>query len=142
MPTNIQQFAVFLGFGTLAIALQAQPLLEHWTLMQSDPIANYYLDKGASGRHGGYLTYWVLVAYNYDPQFDGAKPYRSARILRYAQCEARLQDTKSFFQYGGPMGQGEVVWASTIDDDTLRMEPVEPDSVEAKLFDIACSNSD
>jgi hypothetical protein len=133
---------MFLWFSTLAIAQQVQPPQEHWTLMQSDPIANYYLDKGTSGRRGEYLVYWTLVAYNYAPQFDGAKPYRSARMLRYAQCETRKQDTKSFFQYGGPMGQGELVWASTIEEDTLRMEPVEPESVEAMLFDSACSNQD
>ena len=142
MPRKILQCAVFLGLGTLAIALQAQPLQEHWSLMQSDPIAKYYLDKETSGRRGEYLFYWILVDYNYDPQFDGAKPYRSARMLRYAQCETRKQDTKSFFQYGGPMGQGELVWASTIEEDTLHMEPVEPKSVEAKLFDSACSSHD
>jgi hypothetical protein len=142
MPRKILQCAMFLGFGTLAIAQLAQPPQEHWTLMQSNPIADYYLDKGTSDKRGGYLMYWVLVAYNYDPKFDGARPYRSARILRYAQCEAHIQDTKSFFQYGGPMGQGELVWASTIEEDTLHMEPVEPESVEAKLFDSACSNHD
>jgi hypothetical protein len=142
MPRKILKRAAFLCIGTLGIALKAQSPEEHWTLMQSDPIANYYLDKGTSGRQGEYLLYWVLVAYKYDPQFDAAKPYRSARILRYAQCKNRKQDTKSFFQYGGPMGQGELVWASTIQEDTLRMEPVEPESTEAKLFDSACSNQD
>jgi hypothetical protein len=142
MPKRILQRAVLLWFSTLAIALQAQPPQEHWTLTQSDPIATYYLDKASSRRQGEFLMYWILVAYNYDAQFDGARPYRSARILRYAQCETRRQDTKSFFQYGGPMGQGELVWASTIEEDTLRMEPVEPESVEAMLFDKACSNQD
>ena len=88
---------------------------------------------------GTYLTYWILVNFDYDPKFDGAEPYKSARLLRYANCAAREQDTKAYFQYHGPMGQGEPTYALTFDDATMRMEAAEPGSVSEQILAIACS---
>lgn len=119
---------------------QAAP--ETWTLVRNEPSIAYFMDRTSVRMQGIYLTYWILVNFVYDPKFYGAEPYRSAQLLRYANCATREQDTKSLFQYHAPMGRGEPVWAQTFDDATMRMGPVEPGSVGAQILDIACSLKD
>jgi hypothetical protein len=129
-----------LCLSTWAIAVQAGALPERWTLVRSEPGIAYYLDERTLSTQATYLTYWILLDFDYGPKYDGAKPYKSARILKHADCSARTQDTKSFFQYDAPMGQGELRWASTFEDDVLRMEPVEPGGVAARLLELACAS--
>ncbi len=129
-----------LCLSTCAIAVQAEAPTERWTLVHSEPGIAYYLDERTVITQGSYLTYWILIDFDYGPKYDGAKPYKSARLLQRAHCAVRAQDTKSFFQYDAPMGQGELRWASTVEDDLLRMEPVEPGGIAAKILDMACSS--
>jgi hypothetical protein len=129
-----------LCLSTWAIAAHAEVPTERWTLVHSEPGIAYYLDEGTVSTQGVYLMYWVLVDFDYGPRYDGAKPYKSARLLKRAHCAVRAQDTKSFFQYDAPMGQGELRWASTVEDDVLRMEPVDPGGVAAKILDLTCAS--
>ena len=128
-----------LCLGSAGCATQPHFAPEAWTLVHSEPTMAYYLDKGSVRLQGRYLTYWILVNFNYDPKFDGAEPYKSAQLLRYANCATREQDTKTLLQYHAPMGRGEPTWALTFEDDSMRMEPAEPGSVAAQLLEVACS---
>jgi hypothetical protein len=123
--------------GVWAMPAHAGP--QTWTLVHQAPGIAYHLDAATPRMQGPYLSYWILVSFRYDPRFDGAQPYRSARILRYADCANRQQDTKSVLQYHSLMGQGQPIWVQTFDDATLRMEAVEPGSLSAHLLDRACS---
>ncbi len=135
---SLQRTAVLCVNGfLLGVPCQAAP--ESWTLVRTEPIIAYYFGKATNQMNGRYLTYWILVNFNYDPKFEGAEPYKSATLLRYANCATREQDTKSLFQYRAPMGRGEPIWAQTFDEATMRMEAVEPGSVGAQILDIACS---
>jgi hypothetical protein len=136
--TTLQQVAVTC-LGSLLLATQSQAAPASWTLVRSEPSIAYYLNKSTVRMRGTYLTYWILVNFSYDPKFDGAEPYKSALLLRYANCATREQDTKSLLQYHAPMGRGEPIWAQSFDDATMRMESVESGSVSAQLLDIACS---
>lgn len=126
--------------SSLAATVQAQAQPEHWTLVHSEPGTNHYIDRQSVSTQGAYLTYWVLVNFDYGSHYAQAKPYRSARLLHYAHCATRAQDTKSFFQYYAPMGIGERGYEVTFEDHALRMEPVQPGSLAARLLDIACAN--
>ncbi|MBN8487617.1 MAG: hypothetical protein J0M20_07835 [Burkholderiales bacterium] len=128
-----------LCLGLWAGALTAQAAPPSWTLVRREAGMAYHLDTSALRMQGPYLSYWILVRFRYDPRFDGALPYRSARILRYADCASRRQDTKSVLQYHTPMGQGQPIWEQSFDDATLRLEPVEPGSLSARLLDRACA---
>jgi hypothetical protein len=112
---------------------------ESWTLVRRESAMAYHLDRLSVRMQGTYLTYWVLVTFTYDPKFDSALPYKSARLLVYANCATREQDTKSILQYHTPMGKGEPIWAQTFDEATMRMESVEPGTVSAQVLDMACS---
>ncbi len=136
---NALRHATLLCWIGAAHAAQPDAVPEPWIRVRSEPSATYYLDRGTVRMQGAYLTYWILVNFEYDPRFDGAEPYKSARLLRYAHCTTREQDTKSFVQHHAPMGQGEPTDSLTFDDATLRMEVAEPGSVGAQILDIACS---
>jgi hypothetical protein len=128
-----------LCLGGLAIATQLHASPEAWTLARSEPGMAYYLDKESVRMQGAHLAYRILVTFTYDPKLDGARPFKSAQLLRIANCSTREQDTKSFLQFHAPMGEGEPAWEATFDDATLRMEPVEPGSVGAQILEMACS---
>jgi len=128
---------VCLGLWVGAVSAQVGP--PTWTLVRSESGMRYHLDTSTLRMQGPVLHYWILVSFRYDPRFNDALPYRSARILRYADCTSRTQDTKSVLQYRTPMGLGEPIWAQSFDDATLRLEPVEPGSLSAQLLDKACS---
>ena len=128
-----------LCLGSIVFCAQSQVVQNSWTLVHRESGISYYLDTGAVGAEGPYRSYWVLVTFQYDPQFEGVRPFKSARLLRYAKCAAREQDTKSIFQYHTSMGEGEPAWAVTLDDVDLTMEPVEPGSVGARIMEMACS---
>jgi hypothetical protein len=133
------RLTALLCLSSAAVATQAIAAPESWTVVRSEQAVTYYLDKGSVRMQGVFLTYWVLVNFNYDPRFDGAEPYKSARLLRYANCATREQDTKSFLQHHAPMGHGEPTYALTFEDTSIRMEVAEPGSVSAQILDIACS---
>jgi hypothetical protein len=99
----------------------------------------YHLDTATLRMQGPHLSYWILVTFRYDPRFDDALPYRSARILRVADCARRRQDTQAVLQYHSLRGQGQPIWAQRFDDATLQLEPVEAGSLSAQLLDKACS---
>jgi hypothetical protein len=139
MSVGALRLAAILCLSSAGFAKQCNAASEPWTLVRSEPTIAYYLDKETVRKQGEYLTYWIMVNFNYDPKFDGAEPYKSAQLLRYANCATREQDTKSLLQYHAPMGRGEPTWALTFEDDTMRMEPVEPGSVGAQILEIACS---
>jgi hypothetical protein len=126
----------------LVCSAGAQATAARWTL--ADPLVRviYRLDAQENRKLGRYLEYWVTVDFDYAPQFDTARPYRSARILRRADCVAGTQDTVSILQFDAAMGQGNLLWASMVDDETLRMEPAAPESVAAMLLSWACSGAD
>jgi len=135
---TLQRF-VALWLCTWAFAIPSQAAPETWTLVRSEPNVAYYLNKQTVRMLGTYLTYSILVDFDYGSRYDGAEPYKSAQLLRYANCATLEQDTKSLYQYRGPMGQGEMVWAATFEDTTLHMESVEPESVSAQILQIACA---
>ncbi len=139
MSIEASRLAAVLCLGSAGVATQVNAAPETWTLVRSEPTIAYYLNKETVQIQGGYLAYWILVNFNYDPQFDGAQPYKSARLLRYADCATREQDTKSIFQYHAPMGRGEPTWVLTFEDATIRMQATEPGSVGAQILDVACS---
>ena len=133
------RLATILCLGNLVFATQANASPDTWTLVRSEPSISYYLNERTVRMQGTYLTYWILVNFDYDPKFDGAEPYKSAQLLRYANCATREQDTKSLFQYHAPMGRGEPTWAVIFEDATMHMESAEPESVSAQILDKACS---
>ena len=135
---SLQRTAVHC-FSSFLLATQCQAEPENWTLVRSMPTTAYYLSKATNQIHERYLTYWILVNFNYDPKFEGAEPYMSAKLLRYANCATRQQDTVALFQYRAPMGRGEPIWAQSFDDARMRMEAVEPGSLSAQILDMACS---
>ena len=133
------RLAAVLCLGSAAVASFSYGAPEPWTLVHCEQSVDYYLSKGTVRTQGKFVTYWILVNFNYDPKFDGAEPYKPALILRYANCATREQDTKSYFQYHAPMGQGEPTYALTFDDATIHMEAAQPGSVGAEILAIASS---
>ena len=70
-----------LCLSTCANAVQAEAPTERWTLVHSEPGIAYYLDERTVSTQGSSLTYWILIDFDYGPKYDGAKPYKSARLL-------------------------------------------------------------
>lgn len=137
-PERLPRLAMLcLGLWTAAVPAHAAP--PAWVLVRREAGMAYHLDTSTLRMRGPVLHYWILVSFRYDPRFDDALPYRSARILRYADCATRRQDTKSVLQYHTRMGQGQPIWAQHIDDATLHLEAVEPGSLSARLLDRACA---
>jgi hypothetical protein len=133
------QQAAMLYLSSAASAAQSNPVAHLWTLVRSEQSVAYYLDTGSVRTQGTYIAYWIMVNFSYDPRFDGAEPYKSAKLLRYASCSTREQDTKSLLQYHAPMGQGEPTYALTFEDSTIRMETPEPGSASEQILKFACS---
>jgi hypothetical protein len=131
-----------LCLSLLAGSAGAQTIAGRWTIADPLVAVTYRLDANEGRKLGRYLEYWLTVDFDYAPQFDTGRPYRSARILRRADCAAATQDTMSILQFDAPAGQGNLVWAATVQDDALRLEPVEPGSSAGKLLAWACSAVD
>jgi hypothetical protein len=127
---------------SLTWSAAAQTMPGYLTL--ADPLVGvtYRLDAHKNRKLGRYLEYWVTVDFDYAPQFDAGRPYRSARVLRRADCVAGTQDTVSIQQFDAAMGLGQLVWASTVDAGTLKLEPTELGSVAGALMAWACSAAD
>jgi hypothetical protein len=134
-----QKFASGFLLSLLALNLHAQVPPAEWELVEHAANLAYHVDKREVRFQGMQIDYWVTVEFDYGPELDAAKPYRSARMLRHADCSVGTQDTKSFLQYDAPMGQGELVWASVFEDNALRMEPVDPGSLSERLMQFACT---
>ncbi|MBQ0932656.1 surface-adhesin E family protein [Ideonella alba] len=138
MPLPAAPF-LLLCLDSLCLGSACQAAPQQWTWVRNDLGMRFYLDRANLQPHGPLLHYWILVSFRYDPRLDGAKPYKSALLLRHADCATRTQDTKSVLQYHAPMARGEPVWVQRFDDATLRMEPVGPGSVSATMLDRACA---
>jgi hypothetical protein len=123
-------------------SVDAQTTSARWAVADPSVGVTYRMDAQENRKLGRYLEYWDTVDFDYAPQFDFGRPYRSARILRRADCVAGTQDTVSILQFDAPMGQGNLLWASMVDDETLRLEPAAPESVAAMLLSWACSGAD
>jgi hypothetical protein len=119
-------------------AAHSQTLPQHWHYVAKAADMMYYLDIKNIELRGKYLAYWTLVAFNHAKKYEQIKPYKSARILFYADCTESLQDAKSVLQYNTVSGEGEPVWASITDDEDLIAEPVKGGSINARLMTMAC----
>ena len=128
------------GCALAVTPLQAQTPVEDWVPVHREPGRSIHLGAHPARTPGGLLRYRVLVNFDYGARFDGARPYKSALLVRLAQCDTRAQDTQAVLQYDAPWGQGELVWEMSFDDATLRLEPVEPGSLSALLLDVACAS--
>jgi hypothetical protein len=121
------------------LASHAETLPPHWRYVAKAQDMMYYLDTKNIEVRGKYLAYWTLVSFNHAKKFEQIKPYKSARILIYADCTAGMQDTKSVLQYDTVTGEGDAIWASHMDDEDLIAEPVKHGSINARLMAIACT---
>jgi hypothetical protein len=122
-----------------ALALHAQTLPSHWRYVTKAQDMMFYLDTKNIEFRGKYLAYWTLVAFNHARKYEHIKPYKSVRVLFYADCAGGLQDTKSVLQYDTVAGEGEAIWASHLDDEDLILERVKPGSLNARLMALACA---
>ena len=127
--------------SSLLFANQSLATAEAWTLVHEEPNISYYLERAVSKRQETHLAYWILINFRYDPRLDGAQPYKSVRLLRYANCATRHQDNKSILQFHDTMGQGEPAWVQEFDSAAIRMEPAEVGSLASKLLEVACSRT-
>ena len=136
---HVAQILSALALCIGATGLRAANLPPQWRYVAKAADMMYYLDTRTMEMRGPYWSYWVLVAFNHAKKYEHIKPYKSARILYYADCAAGTQDIKTVLQFTTVKGDGEPVWASHLEDEDLVLEPLKHGSLNERLMLVACS---
>lgn len=98
-------------------------------------IYTVYVDTESIQRNGDIVTLWALFDYVTIQSIVGG-PWLSSKTRREYDCvEARVR-LVGYMTFTGNMGSGEAVYSNSSQG---AWEPISPDSIDRKLWDVACS---
>ena len=94
-----------------------------------------YLDSDSIRRKGNVVTLWALFDYMTIQSIVGG-PWLSSKTRRQYDCVEETVQLLGYMTFTGNMGSGEAVSSNS---EQSRWEPIAPDSIDRKLWDIVCS---
>lgn len=95
-----------------------------------------YVDFGTIKKKGHKVKMWDL--YDFKTVKNSSKGGFFSQVgLDEFDCEEETSRILTFYNYSGNMRSGDIVYSDT-DTDTVKSEPILPDSINQGLFKIAC----
>src|SRR5262249_24140448 len=96
-----------------------------------------YVDTDSIRRKGDLVTLWSLFDYMSIQSIVGG-PWLSSKTRREYDCARERVRLLGYMTFTGNMGNGEAVYSNS---DQSAWEPLAPESIDRKLWDIACSGT-
>src|SRR5215831_8695194 len=94
-----------------------------------------YVDTDSISRKGDIVTLWALFDYMSIQSIVGG-PWLSSKTRREYDCARERVRLLGYMTFTGNMGSGEAVFSNS---DQSAWEPLAPESIDRKLWDIACN---
>ena len=94
-----------------------------------------YVNTDSIRRKGNVVTLWALFDYMTIQSIVGG-PWLSSKTRRQYDCVEEKVQLLGYMTFTGNMGSGEAVYSNS---EQSRWEPIAPDSIDRKLWDIVCS---
>lgn len=94
-----------------------------------------YLDPDTVHRGGDVVTLWALFDYKAIQSIVGG-PWLSSKAHRQFDCAENRVRLLGYMTFTGNMGSGDPVFSNSQES---KWEPVEPESMDRKLLEVACS---
>ena len=94
-----------------------------------------YVDTDSIRRNGDTATLWALFDYMTIQSIVGG-PWLSSKTRREYDCVEERVRLVGYMTFTGNMGSGEAVYSNSSQG---AWEPIEPNSIDRKLWEVACS---
>ena len=94
-----------------------------------------YLETDSIRRKGNVVTLWALFDYMTIQSIVGG-PWLSSKTRRQYDCVEETVQLLGYMTFTGNMGSGEAVYSNA---EQSRWEPIAPDSIDQKVWDLVCS---
>jgi len=94
-----------------------------------------YVDTESIRRKGNIVTLWALFDYMTIQSIVGG-PWLSSKTRRQYDCVEERVQLLGYMTFTGNMGSGEAAYSNS---EQSPWEPMAPDSIDRKLWEIACS---
>jgi hypothetical protein len=94
-----------------------------------------YVDPTTIRRNGDVVTLWALFDFKTIQSIVGG-PWLSSKTQRQFDCVEERVRLLGFMTFTGNMGSGEPVYSNS---EESKWEPVAPDGIDRKLWEVACS---
>jgi hypothetical protein len=98
-------------------------------------IYRVYIDPDNIHHNGDVVTLWALFDYQSIQRIVGG-PWLSSKAQRQFDCAERRIRLLGYMTFTGNMGSGEPVFSNSQESN---WEPITPDSIDNKLWEVACS---
>ena len=100
-------------------------------------IYRVYVDPDNIQRNGDVVTLWALFDYTTIQSIVGG-PWLSSKAQRQFDCAEKRIRLLGYMTFTGNMGSGESVFSNSQE---TKWEPIAPDSIDRKLWEVACSGN-
>jgi len=129
-----------LGMWLLIVPLSVGPLYAEWLnvggkVERGLTVYTVYVDTDSILRQGDIVTVWALFDYMSIQSIVGG-PWLSSKARRAYDCVKQRVRLLGYMTFTGNMGSGEVVFSNA---DQSAWEPLAPDSMDRKVWEVACS---
>ena len=94
-----------------------------------------YLETDSISRKGNVVTLWTLFDYMTIQSIVGG-PWLSSKTRWQYDCLEETVQLLGYMTFTGNMGSGEAVYSNS---EQSRWEPVTPDSIDQKVWNIVCT---
>jgi surface-adhesin protein E len=94
-----------------------------------------YVETDSIRRKGNLVTLWALFDYMSIQSIVGG-PWLSSKAQREYDCLEERVRLLGYMTFTGNMGSGEAVYSNSTQS---AWEPMTPDSIDRKLWEVACS---
>ncbi|HKY72192.1 MAG TPA: surface-adhesin E family protein [Nitrospira sp.] len=98
-------------------------------------IYRVYIDPDHIHHNGDIVTLWALFDYKSIQSIVGG-PWLSSKAQRQFDCAEHRIRLLGYMTFTGNMGSGEPVFSNSQESE---WEPIASDSIDSKLWDVACS---
>ena len=131
--TNMKAKMAFIALAMFAGQAQAE-----WEYIFKTDLIKLYIDKSTIRNQSGYTLAWVTRDY-LKPQGSLGYMHRSVKILQVAKCGEFVIGIKSFAEYSGNMGKGDVVLSSPSEEfHQIKFSDVSPGSLAEGTYNAIC----
>jgi surface-adhesin protein E len=122
------------------VPLCVEPLYAEWVnvggkVEKGLTVYTAYVDTESIRRKGNFVTLWTLFDYMTIQSIVGG-PWLSSKTRRQYDCVEERVQLLGYMTFTGNMGSGEAVYSNS---EQSTWEPMAPDSIDRKLWEIACS---
>ena len=148
MPFTTRLYRTFLplvlasGIWSLItiVPLCVGPLYAEWVevggkVEKGLTVYTVYVDTDSIRRNGNIVTLWAMFNYMTIQSIVGG-PWLSSKTRREYDCVKERVRLLGYMTFTGNMGSGETVYSNS---DQSTWEPMAPDSIDLKLWEVACS---